>query len=111
MEITKITLHRAEGLTAECIEVSVVPPTLENADAILRKWARTAPEQGYGYHKTDVFIEWEDGFSYRGRYDLQREDMFKASIQKHIQKTLEFAADNLHDRTAREVLDTIEGRV
>jgi hypothetical protein len=39
------------------------------AENVLRKWSRTAPQTG-GYDKCDFEIHFEDGSVYKGRYDL-----------------------------------------
>lgn len=67
--------------------------SLEAADAILRRWSKTAPEKGHGYHKVDFKITWQDGESYDGRYDLEHEDGTKKNlIGEHVQQFLSFHA-------------------
>lgn len=89
--VKSVWLHRAEGPTNDLGEG--VFPSLEAADDQLRRWARTAPKQGKGYDKTDFRIDWADGETYKGRYDLQREDTTKNNLLgSHIQHYLAFHA-------------------
>lgn len=88
--VTAIYLNRAEGLTKELEERTVA--TYEEADLILRRWAKTAPKDG-SYHKTDFQVKWADGQTYNGRYDLKRDDTLKGNlIGSHIQHELAFYA-------------------
>lgn len=90
-EVCKIEIHRAEGLTEECAPVTLEigrAPTGRfsgygtqgdslslwvTAQLILGEMGQTAPtaEEG-GYDKTDFTITWEDGETYKGRFDLIR---------------------------------------
>jgi hypothetical protein len=89
--VTRIWLHRAEGPTKDVGERTVT--SYEAADSQLRKWARTAPKEGRGYDKTDFQVEWADGETYEGRYDLKHDDTTKGNlIGSHIQHFVAFHA-------------------
>lgn len=89
--IDSVWVSRAEGPTKDLGERTT--SSLEAADAILRRWSRTAPEKGHGYNKVDFKITWQDGESYLGRYDLEQEDGTKKNlIGEHAQQFLTFHA-------------------
>jgi hypothetical protein len=70
--VRSVTITRAEGFEEELITRAFQGPRAWGLAATeLRRWARTAPEGGC-YDKCDFEVLWEDGTSYRGRYDLQR---------------------------------------
>lgn len=86
IQVESVTVSRAEGPTKDLGERTA--STLEAADAILRRWSRTAPEEGHGFK-----ITWQDGEVYNGRYDLEREDGTKKNlIGEHVQQFLTFHA-------------------
>jgi hypothetical protein len=86
-----ILLNRAEGPVRDV--GNRVARSFKAADEFLRQWAHTAPKKGGGYDKTDFKVEWEDGETYQGRYDLQREDATKAALLgPHITDWLTFHA-------------------
>jgi hypothetical protein len=88
--VTAVYLHRAEGLTKEIETLTV--HSLNEADEVLRRWARTAPRDG-SVHKTDFQIKWADGQTYSGHYGLKRDDTLKSNlIGSHIQHELAFYA-------------------
>lgn len=70
VKLKSIVLHRAEGPTTDCGEVTV--DSFFAAQTQLRRWSRTAPKGG-GYDKVDVLIEWQDGSQYGLRYDMVRD--------------------------------------
>lgn len=89
--VKRIWIRRAEGPTKDLGERTV--SSYEAADSQLRAWARTAPKAGGGYDKTDFQVEWADGETYEGRYDLQQEDTTKGNlIGSQIQHFLGFHA-------------------
>ncbi len=89
IKVKKITLDRAEGPTA-LLGPPVTRSSFEDADRILRDWAHTAPAGG-GYDKVDFRIEWQDGETYEGRYDMKREDESRANLLgSHVQEFLSF---------------------
>lgn len=89
--VTGIVLERAEGPTALCGKPRRVASFTE-ADAILREWAKTAP-QGGGYDKTDFVVTFANGETYTGRYDLVRDDETRSRLlQNHMTESLSFYA-------------------
>ena len=60
-------------------------PTIDEADAYLRRMAHDAPKDG-SYHKTDFQIVFADGEDYKGRYDLTHPDAREGpvSIARHV---------------------------
>lgn len=85
--VKAIWLRRATGPNRDLGERLVA--SFETADAVLRKWAETAPKGG-GYDKVDFKITWEDGETYKGRYDLVREDETKADLARHMKEFCSF---------------------
>lgn len=69
--VMRVELHRVEGTREECGLPTLVR-TVDEAEAILQVWARTAPAPGDGYHKTDVRVTFDDGTEHRLRADLQQ---------------------------------------
>ena len=71
--IKEVWLNRAEGPVEECGEVTVAGGlhVVDEVLSVLRDWGRTAPEDG-GYDKTDFRVEWDNGESYEGRFDMQK---------------------------------------
>jgi hypothetical protein len=86
-----IEIERAEGLSSECIAVTV--QTFAQAEATLSRWSMTAPDNG-GYHKCDFKVTFEDGQTYEGRYDLSRNraDQDAPTLADHIARHLSFYA-------------------
>jgi len=87
-----VFLNRAEGPTSECKSVVFCPKDSQEVSPIgrfansqfvhtneistavlvqLAKWGHSAPKNG-GYDKIDFLVQWENGHSYGGRFDLQR---------------------------------------
>lgn len=87
VRVKSISLNRAEGCT-RALEAKTVT-SFEAADAVLREWARTAPEKA-GCHKVDFKVTWQDGETYEGRYDLVRADTSKASLATHMREFCSF---------------------
>lgn len=81
--IKNIKIERAEGRVEECIAVTV--PTFAEAENVLNRWSRTAPKNG-GYDKCDFYVNFEDGSTYSGRYDLSynRADQDQPTLKGHI---------------------------
>jgi hypothetical protein len=73
--VQKITLTRAEGMSHETF--TAVAKSYTEANALLKEWAHTAPGKGKGYHKTDIEVQWTDGFLWRSTYDLVRKTATK----------------------------------
>lgn len=90
--VLSITLERAEGPIAECGQSKVVS-SFDHADAVLWGWAATAPKRGGGYDKCDFLVNFSNGDTYQGRFDLQYEDRFKRRLlQDQISHHLAFMA-------------------
>ncbi len=95
---TEITIERAEGLVTETGKVSIVARWPETdlftlADQVLYGMAQSAPKTG-GYDKCDFIIEFADGETYEGRYDMQHpdaQDTFE-SLSMHVRRHLSIAA-------------------
>jgi len=87
VNVKEIWLSRAEGPTNDLGEHLVA--SFETADAILRKWARTAPKWE-GYNKVDFRVIWEDGEIYEGRYDLVHQDTTRADLAGHMKDFCSF---------------------
>lgn len=86
--VKTIWIRRAEGPTQDLSSSTIT--SFEAADSILRKMAHTAPSDG-SYNKTDFKIEWQDGETYEGRYDLKRQDESRANLLgSHVQEFLSF---------------------
>jgi hypothetical protein len=90
-QAVSICLYRAEGRTPLPAPVTFKgrgSALWSDANMLLRYWAVTAPKPGWGYHKVDVTIEFEDGCRYKGRFDLMSEHSFGSSLlQEHIRIT------------------------
>lgn len=69
--IKSVTVERFEGPNS-ITDWKLVTPSLEEAERFLTKHRHTAPKDG-GYDKCGFKIEWENGVSYEGRYDLSRD--------------------------------------
>jgi hypothetical protein len=69
-QVVKVELDRAEGPCDECVKVEFA-----GADAMMKaqtqmiRWSHTAPKDG-GYDKCDFTVTFDDGQTYKGRYDL-----------------------------------------
>jgi hypothetical protein len=82
-----IVLTRAEGsdpAPRPAICAASLADPWDLADGVLRRWARTAPTSGGGYHKCDFTIHWSDGETYQGRYDLTAADVTGADLAGHV---------------------------
>ncbi|NTX17916.1 hypothetical protein [Burkholderia cepacia] len=84
--VTKIRLRRAEGC-ASCRWVEV--DSWAAADAQLRTWSNTAPED-FAYDKCDFEVEWESGAQYHGRYDLQHWKVKSPDLAAHVRSNAYF---------------------
>jgi len=68
-KIVKVIFERAEGPVKECERKEFT--SLAEAQVQATRWSRTAPAPGKGYDKCDFELVFEDGNTYKGRYDLQ----------------------------------------
>ena len=92
-DIKSITITRAEGLIKECGRPFTANSFIE-AQLVLAKWGLTAPKEGYD--KVDFIVEWEDGETYSGRYDMVYggKDDSGHSLSQHILHHLAYQAQN-----------------
>jgi len=73
-------------ITPEDLDLTKGPFDLwQAAQRRLDVWGRHAPSGG-GYHKTDFHVEWEDGDTYTGRFDLVRggRDDNSHTLRQHV---------------------------
>jgi len=89
IRLRSILIHRAEGRPEECIERRV--SSFEEADAVIRQMARTAPEDG-SYDKTDIVVEFEDGKKFGFRFDMERGHSISVNLQGDARRHVEFFA-------------------
>lgn len=87
--VKRIWLRRVEGHTKDLGQRTVT--SFKAADEQLARWAQTAPEKSG--HKTDFQVEWADGETYTGTYEIHRADATKLNLLgSHIQHYLGFHA-------------------
>lgn len=91
-----ITLTRAEGRIEETGKPIMLhkwqhPDIWAAADKVLFDWSSTAPKDG-SYHKVDFTVEYEDGKTYTGRYDLVHHTRRYPSLAKHVYEFVRFSA-------------------
>lgn len=130
--VTKITLTRVEGPnplpSPAIITEGLVSNTKDNykwglsgsiwdlAHLTFQRWGHTAPFPSQGYDKCDFEVEWQDGTTYKGRYDLQATGRDDAgdTLSQHITQHLKYHAlhTNNHGSDARKeaqnMLDNLE---
>lgn len=85
--VVRVWLNRAEGPTREIGQRTV--SSLADADSILHKWATSAPKEDQGYNKVDFRVEWADGNTYQGRFDMDQghikgTNLLGSQIQDHF---------------------------
>lgn len=83
-----ITITRVEGTHEECDKPATVA-SFADADALLMQWSETAPKTG-GYDKCDFVIQWANGDTYAGRYDLKHHTCERPSVAQHMIDECEF---------------------
>lgn len=68
--IKSITFEWKEGRTEKkgLHNLPIVCHSFCEANNILKEWSKEAPKQGYD--KISYIVEWADGKTYKGRYDL-----------------------------------------
>jgi hypothetical protein len=97
-QVKNVMIRRAEGVIGLDSFEPFNFPTLEAAQAHLNKIAFTAPEPATGtYDKTDFVIEWVDGETYSGRYDLQKGGLDDSgdNLREHVINFLQFMAGEM----------------
>lgn len=83
-----ITITRVEGPHEECDKPATLA-SFADADALLMQWSETAPKTG-GYNKCDFVIQWANGDTYAGRYDLKHHTCERPSVAQHMIDECEF---------------------
>ena len=92
-----IILDRVEGSHVEVgrpearIERADHEDIWSTADSTLKDWSETAPKEG-GYDKTDFTIVYDDGETYKGRYDLKHWTVEYPDLAKHVYHFVGFHA-------------------
>ncbi|MCA8270374.1 hypothetical protein [Burkholderia vietnamiensis] len=82
--VKRITVTRGEGPADLCGKQKSVS-TFDHANLVLSRWSATAPDSG-GYDKCDFEIEFQDGSTYQGRYDLKHFTCATANLAGHVQE-------------------------
>ncbi len=95
---TRIRIERAEGVIGETGKVSIDTRWDDTdlfvvADQVLYGMSQSAPTTG-GYDKCDFTIEFADGETYEGRYDMQgvTPNQRFESLSMHVRRFLSIAA-------------------
>lgn len=113
--VAKVTIERVEGLIHECIKKEFEGITaLHAADMTLMEWSMTAPDNG-GYDKCDFKVEWADGRTYSGRYDLVHYTVESPSLAKQIKDTYLFYTgkrkpEHFSEKQYKEIVDKCKFR-
>ena len=94
--IAKVIIERAEGPIEYCKRMEF--PTLVEAQVQAYIWGGTAPDKGHGYDKCDFELVFEDGQSYKGRYDLVKGGLNDdgKTIQGQVIQFLSYTAGSYH---------------
>lgn len=96
IKMVKITLERAEG-PADLTGKPVTFNSWKEANWWLQKQAVFCTESEYD--KTDFVVTYEDGDTYKGTYELKKEDMFRSKmLEQHMKNFLEAVATGKWDR-------------
>lgn len=72
IKLKSIKIERGEGPYELCGVLHNVK-SFREADRIMFQQAESAPKNG-GYDKCDYTVEWADGSTYQGRYDMKHPD-------------------------------------
>ena len=80
IKVKAVVITRMGGPIASYYDV--VLGTWDEADAIMKLWAKVAPNNGY-YDTCNFRIIFEDGNSYSGTYRLRQHDAFLKSLLPH----------------------------
>lgn len=91
IKATKITILWSEASRDENIQFTG-EDVFGQANYYLKRLAHTLPEKHLGYYKTKFKIDYEDGETYEGRYDLKRHDIIYGDIGRHIRNFCKFYA-------------------
>lgn len=86
-------VNRGEGPCHECGKPQTVK-TFDEANDVLRSWARTAPKGG-GYDKCDFVVTYDNGDTYSGRFDLTEEHRTGSRLlEDHMRSMVRFYSGN-----------------
>lgn len=86
-QVASISLTRIEGAPVAGIIERV--STFGRADTVLRRWSESVARDG-GYDKCEVSVEWENGATYHGRYDLVNWRDAQPDLARHIRELAYF---------------------
>lgn len=89
IKAVKITILWSEASYDENIEFTG-KNVFGQANDYLKRLAHGLPEKHLGYYKTKFRIEYEDGETYEGRYDLKRHDVIYGDLGRHVRQFCEF---------------------
>lgn len=81
VRLTSVSVQRLDGPAASALLTS-----LAQAEMALREWARTAPEDGHGYHRVAYVLAFDDGQEYTDIYPLRRKDAESFAIAGQIRE-------------------------
>jgi len=90
--VKSITITRAEGPSDQCGHPQTVSSFAEASTVLVRN-SHAAPKGG-GYDKHDFRVEWENGDTYEGRYDLKHYSEDECCIAHHIRNYLKWHIEN-----------------
>ncbi|WP_454740448.1 hypothetical protein [Cupriavidus necator] len=82
-QVTTISLTRIEGAPSGAITRRV--SSWAQADSVLRRWSESVARDG-GYDKCEFAVEWENGASYQGTYDLVNWRDAEPDLAKHVRE-------------------------
>lgn len=104
-----ITLHRAEGFQHEITTVDCGGPNpWQEAQETLRRWARTAPDDG-SYHKCDIAVHYADGERFSFRHDLTCNE--QVDLGHELRSTLDWIIEQpVEDESFLTWFETIRDR-
>ena len=91
VKATKITILWSEATRVENIEF-IGENVFQQANDYLKWLAHGLPGKHLGYYKTKFRIDYQDGETYEGRYDLKRHDIFYGDLGRHVRGICEFCS-------------------
>ncbi|QYY33701.1 hypothetical protein K2O51_31135 (plasmid) [Cupriavidus pinatubonensis] len=86
-QVASISLTRIEGAPVAGINERVT--TWAQADSVLRRWSESVARDG-GYDKCEFSVEWQNGATYHGRYDLVNWRDATPDLARHIRELAYF---------------------
>ena len=95
IKVKEVIIKGAEGYTEIVKHYPKTFPSIAAAERELRSNAQRAPDSG-GYDKHDIEIVWEDGHTYKGRWDVKALTCsdHDTDIGKHIRRFANYQIDN-----------------